>query len=81
MVGINQLINEAQIMKRRKNISREIFLRLLREAETETTDMFVQISVNLLIDNVEEARNLFETLDEQSKEVYLDMPISYFLNS
>lgn len=68
-------------MKRRKNISREIFLRLLREAETETTDMFVQISVNLLIDNVEEARNLFETLDEQSKEVYLDMPISYFLNS
>ncbi|MHC5253119.1 DUF4365 domain-containing protein [Listeria kieliensis] len=80
-VGINQLINEAQIMKRRKNISREIYLRLLQEAETETTDIFVQISVNLLIDNVEEARKVFETLDEQSKEIYLNMPISYFLNS
>ena len=72
-------INKMQIKKRKNKLSDEDILKLINIRDR-YDDIFYKISVNLLIDNIAEAKILFNKLDDFKKEKYNEFPISKYLN-
>ena len=72
-------INKMQIKKRKNKLSDEDILKLINIRDR-YDDIFYKISVNLLIDNIAEAKILFNKLDDFAKEKYNEFPISKYLN-
>ncbi|WP_036101850.1 hypothetical protein [Listeria riparia] len=74
------VMNKAQIFKRRKSIPIELISDLLKISEYYKGDSLIQFGISILLDNNEQANQIFGQLSEDEKENYLNMPISIFFN-
>lgn len=72
------IINKLQISKR-KNMLSEEDKALLLKIKDNYEDIFYKISINLLIDNKNEAQELFKKLSIEQQKAYKDYPIAIYL--
>ena len=72
------LINKFQIKKRKKELSEEEKAILLKIKDNHD-DLFYKISINLLIDEKDEAKRLFNELEKYQQDAYKDYPIAIYL--
>lgn len=72
------LINKFQIKKRKNKLSEEEKAILLKIKDNHD-DLFYKISINLLIDEKDEAKRLFNELEKYQQDAYKDYPIAIYL--
>lgn len=74
-------INKCQIKKRLETLTLDDKYQLMKmlEKDSGNDNVFYKLSINLLIDKNDEARMIFEDLNQVEKEEYLKFPIAIFL--
>lgn len=71
-------INQMQINKRKKCLTNEMKIKLVN-IKNRNQDPFYQISVDLLIDSIEEANIKFSQLNEEQQTAFKSFPIAKYL--
>jgi len=71
-------INNMQIKKRINKLSKKDINKLI-SIRDKYDDSYYKISINILIDNLEEAKILYNKLNKEQKEIYNDYPIMKFM--
>lgn len=74
------LINRMQILKRQRYLSNEELDTLYRMIHYEKVEDYLKFAAYLLMDNHQEADNLFVTFSKEDQEVLRSYPIWYFYN-
>lgn len=71
-------INYAQILKRENNLTNEIYKKLIKIRD-ENSSLEIKISCNILLGNKSEANILAQRLDNQTIEAFKEYPIAIYL--
>ncbi|EAH0493916.1 DUF4365 domain-containing protein [Listeria monocytogenes] len=78
---IKLLINKAQILKRRKRMTPNVYKDLLVALDNCEDNPFLQFGIYLLLDDNVKVNEIFRTFDENFKKNILEMPISVFMEN
>lgn len=73
-------VNQMQIKKRKNELSIEDKEALYNLKKTKD-DLFFELSIDLLLDNKEEAKMLFNKLDSDAQQAFCELPLYWFLTN